>query len=182
MRIRIISALLFFLLAWAASIMLLSGILEASWLPDAIAGMRLPASFAELGESMGLLDSLFASVAIVLGLVAILFQGREIKASADAQALQAAILSEQISNQEYSNRLLAYSTRLQFLTSQIEYLEESNGDIWERQIPAKERQGDAEEVKKLKDIVMSVRKKIRRYRKEAEEIDQDTKLLLRQSM
>lgn len=76
------------------SIALFSGLISNEWLPEALLQLELPNSFAGVGEAMTTLDGLFSSIAIVLGLIAILFQEKELKASTDAQALQAKALTQ----------------------------------------------------------------------------------------
>lgn len=159
-----------FLFLWAVSIALFSGMVSANWLPAAFSQLDLPTSFAHLGEAMTTLDGLFSSIAIVLGLIAILFQGKELKASTDAQALQAEALTKQISQQEASNLLGAYSARLNYLSSEVVYIEKIIPDMVER--ADKQRQnGEAQKATELWEIIKKTREKQQRYRKQAEDID-----------
>ena len=52
-----------------------------------------------------------------MGLIAVLMQGLELKASTAAQTEQAVALTEQIKQQQESNRVGAYTACLQFLLS-----------------------------------------------------------------
>lgn len=137
----------------------------------------MPASAQALGDSLAILDGLFTSIAIVLGLVAILFQGKELKASTEAQTLQAEALSKQITQQEASNKLGAYSARLQFLSSEIEHMENRVPDMVLKAESLKQsnKSDDASEQWKL---IKNTRAKIERFRKQANEIDTHIQTLL----
>jgi hypothetical protein len=111
-------------------------------------------------------------------LVAILFQGKELKASTDAQTLQAEALIKQIAQQEASNRLGGYSARLQFLSAEIEHME--------TRIPSMIIQADqfnqnneAEKATKHWDLIKNMRAKIERYRKQTNGIDRYIQSLLK---
>ncbi len=57
----------------------LTGYIPDAYLPDAIAGLEKPRSTSELGGALGIIDGIFSSIAITLGLIAILYQGRELR-------------------------------------------------------------------------------------------------------
>lgn len=175
MRVYIALVFLAFLVLWLAAIALLGGVIPSSWLPESLSKLEQPGNFAHLGEAMGTLDSLFSSIAIVLGLIAILFQGRELKASTDAQALQAAALTQQIVQQEESNRLGAYSVRLNFLTAEIKHMENKIAEMVEQ---ANSKKKNGEDSTELWQIIKNTRSKQQRYRQQAEEIDTRIQQLL----
>ncbi|GAB6069905.1 hypothetical protein JCM30760_10020 [Thiomicrorhabdus hydrogeniphila] len=177
MRFTVGLILVGFVVLWALAIAYFSGGLSLIWLPESITKLSLPASTADLGNSLTVLDGLFTSIAIVLGLVAILFQGKELKASTDAQTLQAKALTEQIKQQEASNQLGAYSARLQFLSSEIEHMENRVPDMVLKAESLKQsnKPDDASEQWKL---IKNTRAKIERFRKQANEIDTHIQSLL----
>lgn len=92
-------------------------------LPEQLRGLGLPTTLPELGDALAITDGLFTTIAISLGLIAILLQGRELKASTDANAEQAKALWLQMKQTQEANRLNALTARLQFLTSDNERLE-----------------------------------------------------------
>lgn len=136
----------FFLLAVFAFFMLLWGLLAAllvGYLPlealssaglpatlvSALQKIELPTSTAALGDSMAVLDGLLSSVAIMLGLVAVLLQGRELRASNEAQREQAENLARQLKMQKRSNDINAYATAMQALQWDAERLEKVVGRL-----------------------------------------------------
>lgn len=177
MRIYITLVFAAFLLVWLVSIALFAGAIPYEWLPEFLTKLELPSNFAHLGEAMGTLDGLFSSIAIVLGLIAILFQGRELKASTDAQALQAQALRQQIAQQEASNLLGAYSVRLSYLTAEIEHMEKKIPEMVERADNQKQN-GETQKAAELWEIIKRTREKQQRYRKQAEDIDTRIQQLL----
>ncbi|HZJ95824.1 MAG TPA: hypothetical protein VFD11_09780 [Thiopseudomonas sp.] len=177
MRIYITLVFAAFLLVWLVSIALFAGAIPYEWLPEFLTELELPSNFAHLGEAMGTLDGLFSSIAIVLGLIAILFQGRELKASTDAQALQAQALRQQIAQQEASNLLGAYSVRLSYLTAEIEHMEKKIPEMVERADNQKQN-GETQKAAELWEIIKRTREKQQRYRKQAEDIDARIQQLL----
>lgn len=121
----------------------------ADYLPRFITNLTLPKSTAGLGDSLAILDGIFSSIAIALGLVAIIFQGKELKESVKAQAEQANILSLQMRQQEQSNKLAAYTARLQFLLGEMDRL---GADI-ERLVETVGKMPDGEAKKEKKQIL-----------------------------
>lgn len=172
----VVVVFLLFLALWLAALALFAGILPQEWLPE----LKRPDSFALLGEAMGSLDGLFSSIAIVLGMIAILFQGRELKASTDAQTLQAQALALQITQQNSANQLAAYSARLNYLASEINYMESKITEMVERANNHKQK-GETQKCEDLWDIIRNTREKQGRYRKQADTIDNSIQNLLTQS-
>lgn len=177
MRIYITLVFAAFLLVWLVTIALFAGAIPYEWLPEFLTKLELPSTFALLGEAMGTLDGLFSSIAIVLGLIAILFQGRELKASTDAQALQAEALRKQIEQQKESNCLNAYSVRLNYLTAEIEHMEKKIPEMVE-QANSQKQNGETQKTAELWEIIRRTREKQQRYRKQAEDIDARIQQLL----
>lgn len=177
MKLYVALVFMVFVLLWLISIALFSGIIPLTWLPESLSKLVLPSSFDGLGNAMATLDGLFSSIAIVLGLIAILFQGRELKASTDAQTLQAVALTKQIAQQEASNKLGACSARLQFLLAEIEHLENKVPAML-TQKDALEKQGDKEALTKQWDLIKNTRAKQKRYRDQACDIDKQIQALL----
>lgn len=184
MKIIITLLFLFFIFTWLGALALLAGYIPIEVLPSFFAKIELPKNFALLGEAMGVLDGLFSSIAILLGLVAILLQGkelknstqaqteqaRELKISTQAQAEQAKALTKQISKQEEFNKLAAYSARLKFLTAEINYLDTK---VNEMEIDANKQKaaGKDEDANKTWTILRNTRAKQQRYREQAEQTD-----------
>jgi len=139
----------------------------SGYLPKAITNLAIPRSTAELGDSLAILDGIFSSIAIVLGLVAIIIQSKELKESVKAQSEQAKILSVQMQQQNESNRLAAYTARLQFLLGEMDRL---GGDI-DRLIEALRKMPDSEEKSEKQKILENTIEKRKRYRDEANKIN-----------
>ena len=117
-KISVLVALV--LSTWGAVLVVATGLVP---LPTFLAGLELPTSLAGLGDALAITDGIFTTMAITLGLVAILLQGRELKASTDANAEQAKALWLQMKQTQEANRLNAMTARLQFLTSDNDRLE-----------------------------------------------------------
>ena len=98
MKILIILISLTLFTSWLLLSYFLLGHMDASWLQ-----VKLPESTAELGDSLGILNGLFSALAVVLALVAVLLQGRELRASTKAQNEQAEALKAQLIHQEKIN-------------------------------------------------------------------------------
>lgn len=62
--------------------------------------LTLPTTTAEFGDSIGILNGLFSSIAVLLALVAVLLQSKELKAATDAQNDQAKALQAQVESQK----------------------------------------------------------------------------------
>lgn len=170
MRIFIVAVLIAFIVFWLLAIGLFSGVIPSHWLPSFLASLSRPDSFSGLGEAMGTLDGLFSSIAIVLGLIAILLQGKELRAATEAQALQAKALTEQICQQQASNRLGAFTARLSFLSAEIEHMENKIFTMVE-QVETPKENASKEAIAELWGIIKNTRNKQKRYRMQAEEID-----------
>ncbi len=84
-----------------------------------LGALSLSKTTAELGDSFGLLNGLFSSLAVVIALIAIIIQGKELRESTRAQSQQAEALTIQLKHQETSNRLAALSVKLQFTMSEV---------------------------------------------------------------
>lgn len=177
MRLTISLILLAFVGLWLGLMAFLTGSMPMTWLPTGFSSLELPKTTDALGNSLTILDGLFTSVAIVLGLVAILFQGKELKASTDAQTLQAEALSLQIKQQEASNKLGAYSARLQFLSSEIEHMENRVPDMVNKAEFLKQS-NKQDDTSKQWELIKNTRTKIERFRKQANEIDTHIQSLL----
>lgn len=173
----VIVVLIAFVALWLAAIAVFSGAVSQDVLPAFMSKLEQPASFALLGEAMGTLDGLFSSIAIVLGLVAIFFQGSELKTSTDAQTLQAKALTLQIAQQNASNQLTAFTARLNYLASEIAYMENAIPKMVENANLLKEK-NRMKECDDLWTIIKNTREKQQRYRKQADEIDDKIQHLL----
>ncbi|WP_138774436.1 hypothetical protein [Desulfohalovibrio reitneri] len=90
-----------------------------------ISELSLPESTSELGDSIAIIDGLFSSLAIVLGLVAVLIQGKELKESTKAQIDQYTALKEQKEQQDKANLLNAYTAQITFLKFEMGRLEDT---------------------------------------------------------
>lgn len=162
-----------FLLLWVGLAAFLTGYVPAEYLPENLRHLALPESTTDLGDSLAILDGVFTSIAIILGLIAILLQGKELKESTKAQTEQAHSLSIQINQQNSSNILGAYAARLQFLLTEVERLEE--------QIDKLVTQANAEENNEKKNkwqIIKNSRNLQKKYRDQAKEIDSKIQDLL----
>ena len=86
--------------------------------------LALPVTTTDFSESTGFLNGLFSSFAVVLALVAVLLQGRELKESTAAQNEQAAALKEQLLLQQKIT--IAQLERSEALANQLEIQQTAN--------------------------------------------------------
>ncbi len=168
MRIAVVVLLLFVGLWGLLGAYLINAIPIVDYLPKAITNLALPKSTTELGDSLAILDGLFSSIAIVLGLVAIIFQSQELKESTKAQSQQAEALAIQMYQQSEANKLAAYTARLQFLIGEMDRLGSDINRLMQelRTMP----ESDAKQEKN--NILNNTVEKRRKYRAEAEKIDE----------
>jgi len=73
--------LILFLGLWLFFIAYLAGYIPTYFFPQNFSNLTLPATTTQLGDSLSILDGIFTSIAILLGLIAILLQGKELKES-----------------------------------------------------------------------------------------------------
>jgi len=85
--------------------------------------LKLPTDTSQLGDSLGIINGLFSAVAVIFALIAILLQGKELKESTKAQNMQALALTDQLKQQDLSNKLNVLSVRLQYLRSEIDRMQ-----------------------------------------------------------
>jgi len=163
-----------FLLMWLCLLAYLTGYIPQDLVPANLTKLTLPTSTTQLGDSLAVLDGLFTSIAIVLGLVAILLQGRELKESTKAQTEQAHSLSIQIGQQEASNRLGAFGARLQFLLTEADRLDTQVDSL----IQQVETESDTDKKTELWNIIKNSRNKQSEHRNQAKEIDGKIQMLL----
>lgn len=175
MRKTTLFASLFFVGLWVIFALYLTGAYQPEWLPSNIKVLSRPKSTAELGDSFAMLDGLFSSIAVVLGLIAILLQGRELRAATQAQTNQVIALTLQIKEQESSNKLSAYAARLQYLIAEMERLDSQIDKLRKEAevLPS----GDAKSEKW--EIIKNSRGLHGAYKKQAKDIDQKIQELLR---
>jgi len=174
MRTIVFLTFLTFFLLWVSLAAFLLGYIPPEYLLENIRQLALPKSTTDLGDSLAILDGIFTSIAIILGLIAILLQGKELKESTKAQTEQAHSLSIQIDQQNASNILGAYSARLQFLLTEVERLE---GQI-DKLVNQASEEKDKEKKSEKWEIIKNSRSMQISYRKQAKEIDEKIKGLL----
>ena len=159
-----------FVALWILSICILS---DFQWVN--LLSLAKPKSTAELGDSLGLLNGLLSSIAIVLALLAVLIQSKELKDSTKAQneqadslkkqldqqqaitgaqLKQAEAIAKQLEQQQISNRIVGLAARQRFLLSEMARM-----DL----IIASNSGKD--------DLIGNSKKKKARLQKEAEQID-----------
>jgi hypothetical protein len=102
MRGKIIYLGIFAVALWLVFAIVLLGGYRPDWLPVQFLKLDLPKTTADLGQSFSFLDGLLSSLALMLGLYAIVIQIRQ---------------------QFVSNAIGAYSVRLQFLLTECDRLE-----------------------------------------------------------
>jgi hypothetical protein len=138
MRLLIFSVALFIVGSWLA----LGSFLLGHTLIEGFV-LKLPESTAELGDSAGILNGLFSSLAVVLALVAVLLQGKDLKESTAAQNAQAQSLAEQLENQkrvtkaiveqleqqQISNRIMLFQAQQQYHVSEMERMDSTLKNI-----------------------------------------------------
>ena len=125
---------------------------------------------------MGLLNGLFSSITVVLALIAIIYQNKELRDSTKAQDEQALTLNKQLlqqqkyseiqlEKQQISNKIIALAARQKFIISEANRLSETIIELH-----------DSFEQKELFNNCVY---KKSRLREEANKIDEDMKFLLR---
>jgi len=174
MRSIVLLTFFTFLLLWVGLAVFLTGYISTEYLPENLRQLTLPKSTADLGDSLAILDGVFTSIAIVLGLVAILLQGKELKESTKAQTEQAHSLSIQINQQNSSNILGAYAARLQFLLTEVGRLEEQIDKL----VTQANSEDDCEKKNEKWKIIKNSRNLQISYRDQAKEIDSKIQDLL----
>ena len=140
MRLAIISSFICAIAIWLLAILFFLNLLPAEWFSAEITQLKKPTSVNDLGESMGIIDGLFSSLAVFLALVAVIFQGRELKDSTAAQNEQAEALTDQVRRQDDSLQLQAKQTEA--LLEQIKKQDQS------LQLQAKQTEALLEQLKK----------------------------------
>lgn len=138
------------------------------YLPRVFAKITLPNNAATLGDSAAVLESLFSSIALALSLIAIFLQGKELKTAAEAQTDQAISLSKQLKQQENSNKIVAYSARLQYLLSESDRLDLKINEL----VSQIDRISDKQEKEEIWRLIKNLRNKEVNLRKEAGSIDE----------
>jgi len=125
---------------------------------------------------MGLLNGLFSSITVVLALIAIIYQNKELRDSIKAQDEKALALNKQLlqqqkyseiqlEKQQISNKIIALAARQKFIISEANRLSETIIEL----------HGSFEQKELFNNCVY----KKSRLREEANKIDEDMKFLLR---
>lgn len=103
MKKLLIFALVLATFMWLAFAAILLGTYQPSLLPTSFLGLTKPSSLADFGQAFSALDGLISSLALMLGLIAVVIQAKQ---SAD------------------SNVIGAFSARLQYLLADSDRLEQ----------------------------------------------------------
>ena len=166
--------LMIFLGLWLFSIAYLAGYISTNFLPQNFSNLALPTT-TQLGDSLSILDGIFTSIAILLGLVAILLQGKELKESTRAQTLQAKSLEKQIIQQKESNQLGAYTVRLTYLVAEADRLENQITSLLKI---TKDKNKDSKAISEAWKIIKNSRNLQLKGVEEIKDIDNKIKVLL----
>ncbi|MDY0300863.1 MAG: hypothetical protein RBQ99_04660 [Trichlorobacter sp.] len=92
MKKILITALLVATVLWALYALVLLGILRPAILPPAFLALTLPTTVAEFGQAFSALEGLISSLALMLGLIAVVIQSKH---SADANLIGALTARQQ---------------------------------------------------------------------------------------
>lgn len=138
MRIFLITSTVLILSLWLLISLFCLGIIDIPFI-----ALKRPETMSGLGDSMGLLNGLFSAITVILALVAIVYQSKELKDATEAQNQQAQALSEQLGyqqkitqiqveqasaltqqleQQQISNKIVALATRQNFIISEASRL------------------------------------------------------------
>lgn len=98
--------------SWAGACAFLLGIYDIEGV-----SLSLPSTTEAFSTSTSILDGVFSSVAVVLALVAVLLQGRELRESTAAQREQADVLKKQLDHQQDISRM--HLERSQAIANQL---------------------------------------------------------------
>ena len=133
MKKPLIFALVLATLMWLAFAAILLGTYQPSWLPTAFHSLAKPSSLADFGQAFSVFDGLVSSLALMLGLIAVVIQAKK---SAD------------------SNVIGAFSARLQYLLADCDRLEQKiqelkgsgkfDSNLFNNMVDKKKRQLDEE--------------------------------------
>ncbi|MFV0478065.1 MAG: hypothetical protein ACK5ME_09550 [Parahaliea sp.] len=145
------------LLAMLGYMAVLLGMVPGDYLGFDTGELALPASTAELGESIGLIDGVFSSFAMILALITLFLQQRALR--------------QQSKESREALAVSAYSAQLTFLTAEIDRLG-MQADRAAQQAEDKKLKSnsDDEEIRNLYDIARNSRNKQKEHRKQAEKI------------
>lgn len=119
MRKLTITILSVLLLLWIAALLLFVGILPHTFLPNAVSRFEFPQSTSALGDSFVIIESFFSTISVTLALIAVLYQGKELKDSTDAQQQQAQALIRQLDSQKKLLVISAHSAHIQALVARL---------------------------------------------------------------
>ena len=86
--------------------------------------LELPKSMASFGDASGILNGVFSSFAVILALITVLFQGKELRESTAAQNEQSQSLKEQLQHQQKITK--SQLERSQAIMSQLEQQQVTN--------------------------------------------------------
>ncbi len=158
-----------FVCLWAVYNAYLLGILPASMLPF-LEDLSRPESISHLGDSAAALDSLFSSMALALGLVAVLMQGRGLELSRKQQEEQGREIEQSRKHQEMTILLSAYSTYLDYLLREERRLRSAADEIFNRLRQGQGKPGDISKGNKCNGLADEYMKKAKRIDGKIEEI------------
>ena len=148
LNLLIIFSLIFLLSFWIISFLFFSGIIPNNFIPS----YTLPRNTSELGDSFNILQSFFSTISVALALIAVLFQGKEIRESSEAEREKTSALLNQFENQKILTLISAYSTLMQSKTSRLERNENFIGEIKKEASEAQSEDLIAEKWSKIKSI------------------------------
>ena len=180
--------LLLLLSLWVVTLIYLSGAIPKIYLPAVVAKFDLPRTTSDLGQSFSTVESLLSTLSVTLALVAVIFQGKSIKDSTDAQKQQAEELVKQLRTQERQAEAMikqfeaqrdltiisAHSTTLQYLASSLEWNEIIIGRLKEERSVAK----NEDTRQKKNEVIESMSRSSQRIRDRMKNTDSEMSSLL----
>lgn len=107
------------LAAWLYFFLVSVGKVDA---PSLLDGVRLPKTMAELGDSLGVINGLMSSLAVVLALVTLAQQRKDAQRAKKDQNMATRMLSEQLANQNEANQIMADQLTNQYRSMRQSYL------------------------------------------------------------
>lgn len=155
-RFPLLVASIFLLLIWGAYFFVMVGVLPS---PSILSQLKAPATMAELGDSLGVVNGLMSSLAVILALQTLVSQRRDSMRAGEEQAKYQEFLLEQLTIQTLSSRqsyLMGEEERLQGI------LDRTAGELRHEQLRGNVMRRKSRVLSELKDVEETLRDRLYR--------------------
>ena len=134
-----------FVIIWLSFTGVILGIIPTEFLADTLKPLAVPTTTAELGSSYAIINGLFLSCAVALGLVAVFAQGQALQKFLKKQNEETAALTFQIAQQNDASKLSALTAQLNYYQVESERIDLRINDLLMNQEIAKREKNDLKE-------------------------------------